>query len=103
MKILFLLRRSFRFVPLFVAGVILRANDAAAAQPGAGGSPWERAAKNLETTFTGPLAESLALVAIVVAGLMWMFGEAGSKRQIAGVVFGGGLALLATTFLRWLF
>ena len=27
-------------------------------------SPWERAASNLETTFTGPLARSLALVAI---------------------------------------
>lgn len=29
-------------------------------------SPWERAALNLEATFTGPLARSLALVAIVV-------------------------------------
>ena len=31
-------------------------------------SPWERAASNLERTFTGPLARSLALVAIVIAG-----------------------------------
>jgi type IV secretory pathway VirB2 component (pilin) len=29
-------------------------------------SPWERAASNLEATFTGPLARSLALVAIVI-------------------------------------
>lgn len=27
-------------------------------------APWERAALNLETTFTGPLGRSLALVAI---------------------------------------
>jgi type IV secretory pathway VirB2 component (pilin) len=66
-------------------------------------SPWERAAANLEATFTGPLARSLALVAIVLGGLMFMFGEGGAKRQISGIVFGGGLALFAAQFLSWLF
>ena len=66
-------------------------------------SPWERAANNLATTFTGPLARSLALVAIVIGGLMFMFGEGGAKRQISGIVFGGGLALFAGQFLAWLF
>lgn len=66
-------------------------------------SPWERAASNLEQTFTGPLARSLALVAIVIGGLMFMFGEGGAKRQISGIVFGGGLALFAGQFLTWLF
>jgi type IV secretory pathway VirB2 component (pilin) len=66
-------------------------------------SPWERAALNLEATFTGPLARSLALVAIVLGGLMFMFGEGGAKRQISGIVFGGGLALFAGQFLTWLF
>jgi type IV secretory pathway VirB2 component (pilin) len=66
-------------------------------------SPWERAASNLEATFTGPLARSLALVAIVIGGLMFMFGEGGAKRQISGIVFGGGLALFAVQFLTWLF
>lgn len=66
-------------------------------------SPWERAAANLETSFTGPLARSLALVAIVIGGLMFMFGEGGAKRQISGIVFGGGLALFAAQFLTWLF
>jgi type IV secretory pathway VirB2 component (pilin) len=70
---------------------------------GAQPSPWERAASNLEQTFTGPLARSLALVAIVIGGLMFMFGEGGAKRQISGIVFGGGLALFATQFLTWLF
>jgi type IV secretory pathway VirB2 component (pilin) len=67
------------------------------------GSPWERAASNLERTFTGPLARSLALVAIVIGGLLFMYGEAGAKRQISGIVFGGGLALFAAQFLVWLF
>jgi len=66
-------------------------------------SPWEQAAANLETSFTGPLARSLALVAIVIGGLMFMFGEGGAKRQIAGIVFGGGLALFAAQFLTWLY
>ena len=66
-------------------------------------SPWDRAALNLEATFTGPLARSLALVAIVLGGLMFMFGEGGAKRQISGIVFGGGLALFAGQFLAWLF
>ena len=66
-------------------------------------SPWERAASRLEQTFTGPLARSLALVAIVIGGLLFMYGEQGAKRQISGIVFGGGLALFAAQFLVWLF
>ena len=76
---------------------------AAAAIPVAAQSPWERAAINLELTFTGPLARSLALVSIVIGGLMFMFGEGGAKRQISGIVFGGGLALFSAQFLVWLF
>ena len=68
-----------------------------------GVSPWERAAQNLEVSFTGPLARSMALVAIVIGGLMFMYGEGGAKRQINGIVFGGGLALFAAQFLAWLF
>jgi len=66
-------------------------------------SPWERAAFNLQASFTGPLARSLALVAIVLGGLTFMFGEQGAKRQLSGIVFGGGLALFAGQFLIWLF
>ena len=90
------LGRVSRLVALSFVLVVLPA--AAFAQ-----SPWERAASNLEQTFTGPLARSLALVAIVIGGLLFMFGEAGAKRQISGIVFGGGLALFAAQFLLWLF
>lgn len=103
-------RRSVKFdgfpkVVRCIAGVFLcialtiGMQETVGAQP----SPWERAASNLEQTFTGPLARSLALVAIVIGGLMFMFGEGGAKRQISGIVFGGGLALFATQFLTWLF
>ena len=83
---------------LFLASILLLPNSVFAQT-----SPWERAANNLALTFTGPLARSLALVAIVIGGLMFMFGEAGAKRQISGIVFGGGLALFAAQFLLWLF
>ena len=66
-------------------------------------SPWERAAGNLASSFTGPLARSLTLVAIVLGGVGMMFGDPGSKKQIAMIAFGGGLALFATQFLAWLF
>src|SRR5690349_16784483 len=83
---------------VLVVTTILVAASVAHAQ-----SPWERAAVNLEASFTGPLARSLALVAIVIGGLMFMFGEGGAKGQISGIVFGGGLALFAAQFLAWLF
>jgi type IV secretory pathway VirB2 component (pilin) len=92
-----LTRRSL--VPLFTVFIIA----IAFATPAFAQSPWERAASNLAATFTGPLARSLALVAIVIGGLMFMFGEGGAKRQISGIVFGGGLALFAGQFLAWLF
>jgi type IV secretory pathway VirB2 component (pilin) len=79
---------------------VLQASTVTLAQ---GVSPWERAATNLEVSFTGPLARSMALVAIVLGGLMFMYGEGGAKRQISGIVFGGGLALFAAQFLAWLF
>jgi type IV secretory pathway VirB2 component (pilin) len=89
--------RRIRIVPVAIA--LLLAPTIALAQQ----SPWERAASKLELTFTGPLARSLALVAIVIGGLLFMFGESGAKRQISGIVFGGGLALFAAQFLTWLF
>jgi type IV secretory pathway VirB2 component (pilin) len=84
--------------PLLVMTLTLSMSHALLAQ-----SPWERAASNLEQTFTGALARSLALVAIVIGGLMFMYGEGGARRQISGIVFGGGLALFAGQFLAWLF
>lgn len=92
--------RTARNRPVVVAVLVVSLSVVLRAQ---GGSPWERAAANLEATFTGPLSRSLALVAIVIGGLMFMFGEGGAKRQISGIVFGGGLALFAAQFLAWLF
>jgi type IV secretory pathway VirB2 component (pilin) len=68
-----------------------------------GASPWENAVNVLMTAFTSTIARGLSLVAIVVAGLTFAFGEGGSKRVLAGVLFGVGMAIAAVNFLAWLF
>jgi len=68
-----------------------------------GTSPWENAVSVLQTAFTSTIARGLSLVAIVVAGLTFAFGEGGSKRVLAGVLFGVGMAIAAVNFLSWLF
>ncbi len=68
-----------------------------------GGGPWENAVQVLEQAFTGPIATGLSLVAIVVGGLMFAYGEGQSKRMLAGIVFGIGMAIGAVNFMAWLF
>ena len=68
-----------------------------------GASPWENAVSVLQQAFTSTIARGLSLVAIVVARLTFAFGEGGSKRVLAGVLFGVGMAIAAVNFLSWLF
>jgi type IV secretion system protein TrbC len=66
-------------------------------------SPWEDAVDRLKTAFIGPIARGLSLVSIVVGGLMFAYGEGESKRMLAGIVFGVGMAIGAVNFMAWLF
>jgi type IV secretion system protein TrbC len=66
-------------------------------------SPWETAVNNLQVSFTGPIAKGLSLVAIVVGGLMFAYGEGAGKKVFAGIVFGIGMALGAVNFMNWMF
>jgi type IV secretion system protein TrbC len=67
------------------------------------GDPWDQAVQVLQTAFTGPIAKGLSLVAIVVGGLTFAFGEGHSKRALAGIIFGVGMAIAAVNFMAWLF
>jgi type IV secretory pathway VirB2 component (pilin) len=69
----------------------------------AGSDPWDSAVNVLKTAFTGTIATGLSLVAIVVGGLMFAYGEGQSKRMLAGIVFGVGMAIGAVNFMAWLF
>ena len=64
--------------------------------------PWEQAVQVLQTAFTGSIAKGLSLVAIVVGGLMFAFGEGHSKKALAGII-GVGMAIGAVNFMAWLF
>ena len=68
-----------------------------------GVSPWLDAIEVLRAAFTGPIARGLSLIAIVIGGLMFAFGEGGSKKALAGIIFGLGMAMGAANFLDWLF
>jgi len=91
----------FHFRFLRTAAVALFLAAPAFGQTGA--SPWENAVSVLQQAFTSTIARGLSLVAIVVAGLTFAFGEGGSKRVLAGVLFGVGMAIAAVNFMAWLF
>src|SRR5213594_1495837 len=87
-------RHLNRLRPLAVVVMIL-----VAALPVYAASPWENAVTVLQNAFTSTIARGLSLVAIVVGGLMFAFGEGESKRMLAGIVFGVGMAIGAVNFM----
>jgi type IV secretory pathway VirB2 component (pilin) len=87
-----LLGPSPRFLTVLL-GLVLAAPAFAQAN-----SPWENAVGVLQQAFTSTIARGLSLVAIVVSGLTFAFGEGGSKRVLAGVLFGVGMAIAAVKF-----
>ena len=93
-------RLAWQRVLLLALGAVLLVPASSYAQ---GGSPWENAVTVLMTSFTGPIARGLSLVSIVVGGVTFAFGEGGSKRLLAGIIFGVGMAIGAVNFMAWLF
>jgi type IV secretory pathway VirB2 component (pilin) len=91
--------KQFRFKRNWISLLLLFIAGA----PVYAGPPWENAVSVLQASFTGPIARGLSLVAIVVGGLLFAFGEGDSKRMLAGIVFGVGMAIGAVSFLAWLF
>ena len=87
---------------LFVCLLIALAEQGLGATGGAT-DPWSMAASQLCTLFTGIVGRGLAVVAVIVGGLTYAFGEGGSKSAIAGLVFGVGMVLLAPQFLVFFF
>jgi type IV secretion system protein TrbC len=91
-------KKLFRQVLAVAVGLLLAAPAFAQMS-----SPWENAVNVLMQAFTSTIARGLSLVAIVVSGLTFAFGEGGSKRVLAGVLFGVGMAIAAVNFMAWLF
>ena len=89
--------------PLAYIALLTLTAVAAGTAPAHAQSPWENAVSVLQISFTGPIARGLSLIAIVVGGLTFAFGEGAGKRLLAGIVFGVGMAIGAVNFLAWLF
>ena len=92
-----------RFRAMFAAGILALLALLVATPLRAQTDPWEQAVQVLQTAFTGSIAKGLSLVAIVVGGLMFAFGEGHSKKALAGIIFGVGMAIGAVNFMAWLF
>jgi type IV secretory pathway VirB2 component (pilin) len=78
--------RKRRLLTFLVSAATLLATLPAHAQA-TGSDPWDNAVNVLKTAFTGTIATGLSLVAIVVGGLMFAYGEGQSKKMLAGLAF----------------
>jgi type IV secretion system protein TrbC len=94
--------RKPRLLTFFTSAATVLSALPAHAQ-GTGSDPWDNAVNVLKTAFTGTIATGLSLVAIVVGGLMFAYGEGQSKKTLAGIVFGVDMAIGAVSFMAWLF
>ena len=73
------------------------------ASTGGPAMPWDTGLQNLVDNLTGTVARLMIIAAIVVAGITWAFTEHGTGgRKISQIVFGGGVALAAVSFLAGL-
>jgi len=91
------LRRVRQSVTLFLLLVLFPAMALAQS-----GSPFDTGFTALQTLFTGTVAKVASLIAIVIGGYQFAHGEPGSKRALAGIVAGTGIAVLAANVLSWL-
>ena len=61
--------------------------------------PWESPLRKLLSSLQGPTAQIIIILAIIIAGLAFAIGEAGSFfRRCAAAVFGGAIAIGASTW-----
>jgi type IV secretion system protein VirB2 len=84
----------------FIALAILTLPLVSQAQ--AGGSPFDTGFTAMQNLFTGTIAKVASLIAIVIGGYGFAHGEPGSKKALAGVAAGTGIAVLAVNVLSWL-
>jgi type IV secretory pathway VirB2 component (pilin) len=93
-------RRSMRIVGI-LAGL---GSPAQAWAAGAGGGmPWEQPLQQVLTSVSGPVAQTLGVIAIIVFGLGMAFSDGGGLRTGLGILFGLAIAYSASTFFMTFF
>ena len=102
-------RRAGEFVDrrgsllLGVVFLLLVSSTAAEATTAADMTPWGLAAKQICILLTGIVGKSLAIVAVVVAGIAYAMGEGASKAMLGAVAFGAGMVLLGPEAISFFF
>ena len=88
------LMKRMKLIAAIPAAFLLSTSVALASTGGGGGLVWDGPLTTIEQDLTGTVAHAFVIIALIAAGLMWSFGEHGqSMRRVAGVVFGGSVAL----------
>ena len=102
-------RRTGEFVDrhgsllLCVVFLLLVGSTALEATTAADMTPWGLAAKQICILLTGIVGKSLAIVAVVVAGIAYAMGEGASKAMLGAVAFGAGMVLLGPEAISFFF
>jgi type IV secretion system protein VirB2 len=69
-----------------------------AALAAASGMPWEAPLQQILNSISGPVAQTIGVIAIVTFGLAIAFSDGGGLRTACGVVFGLSIAFSAVSF-----
>lgn len=71
---------------------------ARASTTGGGGMPWDSPLTAIQNALTGDVAHFVIVIMIAAAGIAFATGEQGGiQRKIAAIVFGGSIAVGATS------
>lgn len=90
--------RSVAFVAFTVVSALVAAPAYAQTMP------WESPLRQLLASLQGPTAQIIIILAIIIAGLAFAIGEAGSFfRRCSAAVFGGAIAIGASSWAPTLF
>ena len=95
-------RRNAILVAAIAGALTLLASPSVLAAGGGGGGgaalPWEGPLNQVLASFTGPVAQALCILAIVVLGFGFAFSEGGGLRRILGLLLGVSIAVTASSF-----
>ena len=90
-----LLKQPYRTLSMIFMSLWLPSSAFAASS----GMPWESPLQKIADSASGPVAKSVAVIAIVTAGLALAFGEGGGGlRRAIWIVFGLCVTFGATSF-----
>lgn len=91
--------RLIRHGTVFSVALLILVFWAIPAFAGGSGMPWESSLLDIQQSLQGPVAKGIAIIAIIVTGLSFAFGEGGPVfKKGMGVALGLSVAFGASAF-----